>query len=348
MNTHKFLTVMRLLLVLVALGWVVDECRAEQATGGEITPAGTPGRMRSITPAQRQAAAARAAARRKAAATQGQQRTMVLGQPAAVSLAVPATPSGADLYFGIYPNYANSPLPTLDGNGNPVPGTGIRKFIDSLPGFCGVSAPNGLGQCLPLATPFANPPAGVPRDGDYYEIGLSDYNQKLHGDLPATKIRGYSDLNPAGYTGHQYLGPVILATKNRPVRIKFKNLLPISTDPASKLFIPVDTTMRGAGAGPDGSMYPQNRAAVHLHGGNTPWISDGTPHQWITPAGDPATLNRGASQRNVPDMPDPGPGAASYYWTNQQGGRLMFYHDHAYGLARISHEEIEKGCHFMA
>ena len=33
-----------------------------------------------------------------------------------------------------------------------------------------------------------------------------------------------------------------------------------------------------------GKKYTQNRATLHLHGGLTPWISDGTPHQWITPA----------------------------------------------------------------
>ena len=32
--------------------------------------------------------------------------------------------------------------------------------------------------------------------------------------------------------------------------------------------------------------YTENRATLHLHGGNTPWISDGTPHQWTVPVGD--------------------------------------------------------------
>ena len=37
------------------------------------------------------------------------------------------------------------------------------------------------------------------------------------------------------------------------------------------------------GAKPSGC-YTDNRASIHLHGGITPWISDGSPHQWITPA----------------------------------------------------------------
>jgi FtsP/CotA-like multicopper oxidase with cupredoxin domain len=237
--------------------------------------------------------------------------------------------------------YTSAPTVTISGV---TPGTGMRKFVDLLPGLCGVSpwhdpakplGTNGLGQCIPIATKFATPPAGVPNDADYYEIGLNDYSKQLHSDLPVTKLRGYKDLNPASlYPGNQYLGPLILATKNRPVRVKFTNSL--GAGAAGNLFIPTDATYMGAGMGPGGFSYPQNRATLHLHGGNTPWISDGTPHQWITPAAETAKLNLGLSQRNVPDMPAPGAGSATFYWTNQQGGRLMFFHDHAYGITRLN------------
>ena len=65
--------------------------------------------------------------------------------------------------------------------------------------------------------------------------------------------------------------------------------------------------MRAIGPIRPGNHYTQNRATVHLHGGFTPWISDGTPHQWITPAGETTNYPRGLSVFNVPDMPDPGP-----------------------------------------
>ena len=45
-----------------------------------------------------------------------------------------------------------------------------------------------------------------------------------------------------------YLGPTIVATKDRPVRILFRNLLP--TGVAGDLFLPVDTSLMGSGAGP--------------------------------------------------------------------------------------------------
>jgi FtsP/CotA-like multicopper oxidase with cupredoxin domain len=35
-------------------------------------------------------------------------------------------------------------------------------------------------------------------------------------------------------------------------------------------------------------------------------------------------------------MPATGAGEMTFYWTNQQSGRLMFYHDHAYGITRLN------------
>ena len=182
---------------------------------------------------------------------------------------------------------------------------------------------------------------------------LRQYSQQMHSDLPKkTKLRGYVDLNPVFLNGStaqnraQYLGPLIIAKRydptkapgvagnGKPVRLKFVNKLP--TGAAGNLFIPVDTTYMGAGKGPDGTWYTQNRATLHLHGGATPWISDGTPHQWTTPAGETTSYPEGVSVQNVPDMPDPGPGSMTFFYTNQQSARLMFYHDHSYGITRLN------------
>jgi FtsP/CotA-like multicopper oxidase with cupredoxin domain len=249
--------------------------------------------------------------------------------------------------------YANSP------NGGSS-GTAIRKFVDSLAGV-GASNANNLGQYIPLANPDQNTYPG----SDYYVIGLQDYTERMHSDLPkATKLRGYRQINtgnrdPGGTdTTNRYLGPLILAQKDRPVRILFQNNLPVSGQPGSNLFLPVDTTAMGAGMGPkfaNGTdcdpltqacaLFTQNRATLHLHGGNTPWISDGTPHQWITPAADPTPFKKGASFQNVPDMigagksipaPSAADGLGTFFYTNQQSNRLMFYHDHAYGITRLN------------
>src|SRR5579864_395354 len=214
---------------------------------------------------------------------------------------------------------------------------GIRKFVDPLPDLKRAIA-------IPDTTTFPG--------ADYYVIELTQYSTKMHTDLPSTTLRGYCQLIGTVCTP-SYLGPVILAAKNRPVRVLFKNMLP--TGAAGNLFIPVDATYMGAG-----SPYAQNRATLHLHGGATPWISDGTPHQWTAQPGELGPA-KGDSTQNVPDMwfdstsralipacaaqptcaapnatNDPGPGAMTFFWTNQQGGRLMFYHDHAYGLTRLN------------
>jgi FtsP/CotA-like multicopper oxidase with cupredoxin domain len=203
-------------------------------------------------------------------------------------------------------------------------GTGLRKFVDSLP-------------IPPIAT--ATPCTYSNQAADCYEIWLVEYTQKLHADLPATKLRGYVDAPGGAMRTPSYLGPIIVAQRNKPVRVTFKNMLP--TGAGGNLFIPVDTTYMGAGQEPGGTAdAPQNRATIHLHGGTTPWISDGTVFQWITPAGQTTGYPKGVSVYNVPDMPNPGKtavqGQQTFYYTNQQSARLMFYHDHAEGLTRLN------------
>lgn len=278
---------------------------------------------------------------------------------------------------------------TTPGAGYLTPG--IKKFVDTLPGE-GEANANDLGQYIPIAVPDTTTYPGT----DYYEIAVVQYRMKFHRDLPATLLRGYVQLSttvipgkqvalgnanldpgvadtPISFTGvdkPHYLGPTIVATKNKPVRVLFRNLLP--TGVAGDLFLPVDTTVMGAGAGPqmmtldpktkipvdmamddksvlDGVRNPmcgqtpkpttcfsENRATLHLHGGITPWISDGTPHQWVTPAGENTAYPKGVSVSNVPDMPDPGPGAETFFYTNQQSARMMFYHDHSWGITRLN------------
>jgi FtsP/CotA-like multicopper oxidase with cupredoxin domain len=266
--------------------------------------------------------------------------------------------------------YANSPSGLRpDPLGGPVinTGTALRKFVDSLPGLTAAGM-NNLGQYIPIAVADTAKYSG----SDYYEIGIVEYVEKMHSDLPkATTLRGYVQLetpanasgskhvalkypdgspikNLAGiqiyaYDNPHYLGPLISATQGRAVRIKYSNLLPKGTfNPVTlqrngDLFLPVDETLMGAGLGPDGvSKYTQNRAEIHLHGGDTPWISDGTPHQWTVPVGETATYKIGPSFQNVPDMADPGQGSGTLYYPNGGSARLMFYHDHTVGLTRVN------------
>ncbi len=303
----------------------------------------------------------------------------------------------------------NLTAPNFGGLGYLTPG--IKKFVDPLPGLCDPNSTANVGvlgplcptdpaaKTIPLAV--AEPLLGA----DYYEIAVVQYRMKFSSQLPATLLRGYVQLETAAngslgsnvsqhfplvnemlngpaqpvmlngsqvyaVTPPHYLGPTIVASKDKPVRILFRNLLP--KDVAGNLFLPVDTSLMGAGMGPDMvtldannvptdppgmdqdavtdgvrnpacgetpkpmDCFSENRATLHLHGGITPWISDGTPHQWTTPAGENTSYPEGVSVSNVPDMPDPGPGALTFFYTNQQSARLMFYHDHAWGITRLN------------
>jgi FtsP/CotA-like multicopper oxidase with cupredoxin domain len=261
-----------------------------------------------------------------------------------------------------------APLPAC-GTGALATATLGAPFVGGIPKFVGTDLLPDLKGLLAVADTTTFP------GSDYYEIVLVQYTQKMHSALPPTTLRGYAQVASGSanacaevpIVGPSYLGPVIVAKKDRAVRVKFTNCL--AAGAGGNLFIPADATYMGAGMGPDGTPYTENRATLHLHGGATPWISDGTPHQWTVPVGETASLQTGMSTAYVPDMyflptgeavpqcsatvttncsdptganlpagatNSPGQGSMTFYWTNQQGGRLMFYHDHAYGITRLN------------
>jgi FtsP/CotA-like multicopper oxidase with cupredoxin domain len=210
-------------------------------------------------------------------------------------------------------------------------------------------------------------------DGSPIMIAATDARGKLTG---GAKVQALAVEAPHAF------GPIINSTKDIAARVKFHNLLPVGhaevLSPAVEvrdvdgnlvsitsqavvkrngdIFLPLDPSVVGSGFGPDGlHTYTQNRTNIHLHGGDTPWISDGGPHTWITPAGeaDPSvaggvandpTLDpslvpgflRGPGALNVPDMNDPGPGAMTYYFPNGQSARMEWYHDHTVGMTRLN------------
>ncbi len=307
--------------------------------------------------------------------------------------------SGATAIANIARGAITNIVLTSGGSGYITPG-GIQKFTDALPLMCD---PSVAGSCptaagakyIPLAIADTTSYVGA----DTYEIAVVQYKTNFSSSLPDTLVRGYVQLEtPAnaaisqhvalvnvlrngdtqtvlvkgqqayGVTAPQYLGPIVSATKNRPTRVIFRNLLP--TGIAGDLFLPLDSSMMGSGEGNMNSpydatpttggtyadahrnpmctdnqntmndmCYSKNRATLHLHGGNTPWISDGTVHQWITPAGETTTWPQGVGVRNVPDMNDCAAneqGCMTFFYTNQQSARLMWIHDHSFGVTRLN------------
>ncbi len=225
--------------------------------------------------------------------------------------------------------------------------------------------------------PLATATGGLQREAGSDGVALTNPDGSVV-RVPVRQADGSFLQMPAyAYDRPHYLGPAILATKGVATRLKFYNLLPVgravgagaAVQRQGDLFLPVDESILGAGFGPYrdaagnpvGPKYTQNRISIHLHGGDTPWISDGLPHQWFTPFGESDAANpasvaaqavaasaatgqdikvsdftRGVSNKNVPDMADPGPGATTYYFPNGQSARLLWYHDHTSGLTRLN------------
>jgi spore coat protein A len=196
--------------------------------------------------------------------------------------------------------------------------TNIRKFVVNLPGL-GPAGANQIGQYLPLATKTMTTLDNIATD--VYKLGVAQFGQKMHPDLKsATHFWGYYDLASGD---QKYLAGVIVAKRGTPVLFNVTNQLP------NKSLIPTDPTLDASATQTVGQL-PVNRIVTHLHGGFTPWFSDGTPFQWFTPGG-----QTGPSFMNVPGTSPPA-GTATYYYPMNQSARFVWYHDHAMGLTRIN------------
>lgn len=157
----------------------------------------------------------------------------------------------------------------------------LRKFVDSLP---------ILERAEPVRTE---------KDVDYYEISMEEVYQKLHRDLPRTRLWGYNGTFP---------GPVIDVERDRPIQVKWLNKLP------EKHFLPIDTSFMD-------EELPEVRTVVHLHGSETKADSDGYPDAWYTR-----------------DFKEKGPQFTRevYEYPNHQRATTLWYHDHAMFITRLN------------
>ena len=198
---------------------------------------------------------------------------------------------------------------------------GLKKFIQPLRGNNVVSLVNDIGVAAPDTAPA--PITGV----IHYTVNLEQFTDQLHPQLVnGTTLWGFKPTNYLAATpgSPKHLGGIVVAQKGVPIQITFVNKLPTSH------IIPVDTTIMGAG-------QAQNRAAIHLHGGFVPWISDGGPFNWFEPAPPLGTGAVGESFLNNAVLNPGAPlGQAEYYYPNDQSARFVWYHDHAWGITRIN------------
>jgi len=206
----------------------------------------------------------------------------------------------------------------------------LNKWVGGLRGLGPTGIPVALGVPDPV---FPNTLM--------YDITIGEFTDTLHPNLPATTLWGYWDSRPTladgitpnpSYNVKRHLGGLIIAQRGTASRLRIKNTLPANH------ILPNDTTIPGANLG-------ANRAAVHLHGGAVPWISDGGPFHSFGPDADPrnAAGNYGLSFMtgtgsvfdNIPTSPMTA-GQSDYFYPNDQSTRLMWYHDHAFGITRLN------------
>ena len=193
----------------------------------------------------------------------------------------------------------------------------ITKFSATLPGL-GPDGANNLGNYIPVLTPDKRTYPGI----DYYDIVAQQFTQTLHPAIGSTRFWGYAD---AKKPQHKYLGGVIVSTSGTSVKLNVTNLLP------PKHILPVDpTTIEDEMADEVRGRF--DRITVHQHGAIVGWTSDGGPASWFTNAKNPGGFKHGSSFVNK----GANPGSAIYDYPNTQSARLVWYHDHAYGITRLN------------
>jgi spore coat protein A len=114
---------------------------------------------------------------------------------------------------------------------------------------------------LPIAEKLK--PYETRKGADIYRVRMLERTQRLHSQLPPTRLWGYEG---------RYPGPTIEAFKGRTVEIHWENRLP-----AQHLFA-VDPHIHGAMP-----PAPAVRTVPHLHGSRTTSLSDGLPEKWFAP-----------------------------------------------------------------
>ena len=207
----------------------------------------------------------------------------------------------------------------------------IKKFAQPLRGV----GPGGIPVALPDGMPT--------RTGAvHYSLNIGQYTDQLHPNLGPTTLWGYSPSAALGEGAFpkRHLGGIIVAQRGVPIQLTFTNNLP----PAHILPVDVGNVAMAVGGFPEAQSKfggnGHNAASVHLHGGLVPWISDGGPMAWFTPAASggkygPSIAN---AATNLYKLLNPGlmAGQAEYYYPNNQSARMMWYHDHAHDITRLN------------
>jgi spore coat protein A, manganese oxidase len=159
------------------------------------------------------------------------------------------------------------------------------------------------------------------RNGGLFTIGISQFDQWLGLVNPVTQQR----LNTTvwGYNG-SYPGPSILAKKNVPVQVFWRNNLVNGSNQPLPHLLPVDVSIHWAMEDEPGWQNFGVPVVTHLHGGHSESASDGLPDAWFTPN----FTKKGHGFIKGDNEP--------YYYQNDQEAATLWYHDHALGITRLN------------
>lgn len=159
------------------------------------------------------------------------------------------------------------------------------------------------GRANPLTTfvspdlaPYVDPLPLLPTRPAAGRLVAAEGRHRFHRDLPVQATWGYD--------GRSYLGPVLEARRDDPVRVRLVNRLGDHL-----LADHLDTSLHGASS----ADRDRPRHVVHLHGAVTEPGSDGHPLATIRPGQERA-----------------------YHYGNHQEAAGLWYHDHAMGITRLN------------
>lgn len=225
---------------------------------------------------------------------------------------VPAAPP----YSG---SYSNSPYPTTDpGAMNALL---ANKYTDTL---------------------LSSVPTFTPTSGNTYDIQMAQTTatvSSVFGNV--TKVYAYGQT--ANNATLHYPGFSFDVNQGTPIVVNFTNKL--APGPNAHI-LPTDPTIDGATVmpmyplpfppgfsyqtQPQGTVLLENRATVHLHGGDVnPGFDDGWPDWWMDPAGAVAPVSQ------------------TVHYPNTQPGCSLWYHDHGMATTRLNVHAGLAGFYFL-
>ena len=159
------------------------------------------------------------------------------------------------------------------------------------------------------------------RSGVTFTINIGQFNQWLGLIDPTTQ----QHLNTTvwGYNG-TYPGPTIVAKKDIPISVFWRNNLVNGNNQPLPHILPIDRTIHWAfGNDPAWQSYGVP-VVTHVHGGHSESASDGLPDQWFTP--NYAMKGPGFIKGDI----------EPFYYHNDQEAATIWYHDHALGVTRLN------------